>query len=224
MSGAPSDSGPSRQTPRRTYFSHQQVISILSQQLAHEGNEEAAHQLQRHSDLYGSSSGLSFRSLDRDTSELELPRPSLSTALALFQTSDTMSDSATAATATPTTTPTAGFTVPSYLRGTPYSRKLAATTSNTPRAPSSGTFGLAYSAHRNFPNGRPGPALLPTRWDATDKHMNLEVSFNGLSVTQVGIKACGENEASAVRANRPVPPEAGMFYFEVLITQSAHSE
>ncbi|MFL0810905.1 MAG: DUF1349 domain-containing protein [Agarilytica sp.] len=56
-------------------------------------------------------------------------------------------------------------------------------------------------------NGAPTDGLI--HWSATDKHSNIQISPDGLSVTSVGSGRAG------VRSNRPVYPGEGFYYFEI---------
>lgn len=63
------------------------------------------------------------------------------------------------------------------------------------------------------------PPPLPTRWSDVDRHKGADVRGEGLEVAFVGagIKTAhnGNNEeASAVRADFPMPKQAGIYYFE----------
>ncbi|KAK6851081.1 Ran-binding protein 10 [Apiospora arundinis] len=62
-------------------------------------------------------------------------------------------------------------------------------------------------------------APLPTRWNKDDKHGGLEVMGDGQEVKYTGPKPAGEreHEACAIRADHPMPTEAGLYYFEVTI-------
>lgn len=60
---------------------------------------------------------------------------------------------------------------------------------------------------------------FPTQWSRKEKATGLEVSQCGLSVTYVGetIHESSENNACSVRANCSIPPQCGIFYFEVTV-------
>ncbi|KAF2100879.1 SPRY-domain-containing protein, partial [Rhizodiscina lignyota] len=63
------------------------------------------------------------------------------------------------------------------------------------------------------------PPPLPTRWSDIDKHKGADVRGDGLEVAfaGAGVKTPhnGNNEeASAVRADSPMPRQAGIYYFE----------
>ncbi|KAK9760457.1 hypothetical protein K7432_015485, partial [Basidiobolus ranarum] len=55
---------------------------------------------------------------------------------------------------------------------------------------------------------------LPTSWNGKDKCALLELSTDGIKVNYIGTGK-SDNDAAAVRANHPMPPQCGLFYFEV---------
>jgi hypothetical protein len=57
---------------------------------------------------------------------------------------------------------------------------------------------------------------LPSRWNEADKNPALEVGRDGLDVRFTGL-AKGNDEAAVVRADHPMPPQAGIYYFEVAL-------
>ncbi|GAA5901729.1 hypothetical protein JCM8208_003570 [Rhodotorula glutinis] len=59
--------------------------------------------------------------------------------------------------------------------------------------------------------------LLPTCWDDADRCALLELTSDGLGVSFAGSAKYGDRDAAAVRANRPVPPQAGVYYYEVQV-------
>jgi len=59
--------------------------------------------------------------------------------------------------------------------------------------------------------------LLPTCWDEADRCALLELTSDGLGVSFAGSAKYGDRDAAAVRANRPVPPQAGVYYYEVQV-------
>jgi hypothetical protein len=61
--------------------------------------------------------------------------------------------------------------------------------------------------------GRPP---LPTTWSLKDKCSLLEVSSNGIRVSYKG-QGKNDSDAGTVRANHPISPSCGIFYFEVYI-------
>lgn len=61
------------------------------------------------------------------------------------------------------------------------------------------------------------PAPLPSKWVETDKYGGLEVAADGLEVRYVGLHKLGEHEAAATRSDHSMPPQCGIYYFEVNI-------
>ena len=61
------------------------------------------------------------------------------------------------------------------------------------------------------------PAPLPSKWLETDKYGGLEVAADGLEVKYVGLHKLSEHEAAAARSDHPMPPQCGIYYFEVNI-------
>ncbi|KAJ9075325.1 hypothetical protein DSO57_1037212 [Entomophthora muscae] len=57
---------------------------------------------------------------------------------------------------------------------------------------------------------------LPTAWNTGDKNTLLEVSKQGLRVAYTG-PGRNDTDVAAVRANHCMPPQSGLFYFEVKI-------
>ena len=58
---------------------------------------------------------------------------------------------------------------------------------------------------------------LPSRWNESDKCMMLEILADGLEVRYNGPVNKHEHEAAAVRAQYSMPPQCGIYYFEVTI-------
>lgn len=64
------------------------------------------------------------------------------------------------------------------------------------------------------------PALrLPTRWSEQDRHNSLTVSGDGRELTFYGTSCVGDRDSAAARANHPIPPACGIYYYEVEILQ-----
>ncbi|KAG0254435.1 hypothetical protein DFQ27_006838 [Actinomortierella ambigua] len=57
---------------------------------------------------------------------------------------------------------------------------------------------------------------LPSRWSCTDKLDQMELAEDDLQVKYVG-EGEEDTDAAAIRANRPIPPQCGIYYFEVYI-------
>lgn len=69
---------------------------------------------------------------------------------------------------------------------------------------------------------------LPTRWGPAkeDRAAGLEVLGDGLEVKYTGSRSASErdHEACAVRADRHMPLQCGLYYFEVTILSRKHTE
>ncbi|KAI5477184.1 Ran-binding protein [Pseudohyphozyma bogoriensis] len=67
----------------------------------------------------------------------------------------------------------------------------------------------------------PSPViLLPTCWDNEDRCALIDVSTDALGCSFGGSAKYGDRDAAAVRANRPIPPQTGIYYFEVHIVNA----
>ncbi|THH00347.1 hypothetical protein EW026_g2171 [Hermanssonia centrifuga] len=60
---------------------------------------------------------------------------------------------------------------------------------------------------------------LPTRWSDQDRHGSLTVSTDGRELTFYGPSCTGDRDSAAARANYPIPPACGIYYYEVEILQ-----
>jgi hypothetical protein len=68
-------------------------------------------------------------------------------------------------------------------------------------------------------------ASLPTRWNSSDKSGNLEVLSDGQEVKFTGSKSTDrDHEAAAIRADHYMPPQCGLYYFEVTILSRKREE
>lgn len=65
-------------------------------------------------------------------------------------------------------------------------------------------------------NSREALPKLPTSWNAKDKCMLLDLSRDGSRVKYVG-QGKNDSDAASVRSNHAVPPQCGLYYFEVEI-------
>ncbi|KAI1756380.1 ran-binding protein [Xylaria castorea] len=145
-----------------------------------------------------------------------------------------------------------GFFVPSYLRGSSYITKLEEThrakevqkenqqqsggglsvaspdsqlSGKTPAAHLGMTYNLIERAP-TFDQSSTVP-LLPTRWNKDDKFGALEVSANGLEVKcNPTLRTTREqdHEISGIRADHPMPSQAGIYYFEVTLLSKRRDE
>ncbi|QRV90926.1 Ran-binding protein 9 [Ceratobasidium sp. AG-Ba] len=61
---------------------------------------------------------------------------------------------------------------------------------------------------------------VPTRWNPDDKHSSLVLSSDGREVRYPSpTQQRSDKEAAAIRANYPMPPACGVYYFEVEIIE-----
>lgn len=138
------------------------------------------------------------------------------------------------------------FFIPSYLRGSRYMEKLEAKheakiaaqhAEATPRTFKSGSLstssssvslhkmapshrGMTYDIVENqLPSEDEGPAPLPSKWKTKDKWGGLEILPSEVDVRFVGGSKLSEHEAAATRTDHPMPPECGIYYYEVTIVQ-----
>jgi Ran-binding protein 9/10 len=137
------------------------------------------------------------------------------------------------------------FITPSYLRGSSYVQRLAEAhrarlhsqihglSTHSSNAGSLSTSSSSANLHKMAPSHRGmtydiiekepptnGEALmqLPSRWSDSDKLSGLEVLADGLEVRYVGPgKSNQDHDAAAVRADHAMPPQCGIFYYEVTI-------
>lgn len=68
---------------------------------------------------------------------------------------------------------------------------------------------------------------LPTRWNTQDKYGGLEVLSDGQEVKFIaGVKSSSDrdHEACAIRADHPMSPQCGIYYFEVTIVSRKREE
>ncbi|KAJ5312959.1 hypothetical protein PENANT_c018G01476 [Penicillium antarcticum] len=138
-----------------------------------------------------------------------------------------------------------GFMTPSYLRNSRYlarletahRAKLAAqqrdaassstSTSNPPLSASSSNVhlprmapshrGMTYEIIEKEPPVTDTLQPLPTQWSSDDKCSALELSNDSLDVRYAGPVHKHDNEAAALRTDHPMPPQCGIYYFEVKI-------
>jgi len=144
-----------------------------------------------------------------------------------------------------------GFFIPSYLRDSKYMEKLEETHKaklaaqrDEPPARSSNPGSLSTSSssvslHKMAPSHRgmtyeiierqpeveeDGLAQLPSKWAEIDKHAVLEIAPDGLDVKYVGPSKVSDHEAAATRTDHPMPPQCGIYYYEVNIISSKGKE
>ncbi|KAL4878261.1 hypothetical protein BJY04DRAFT_209332 [Aspergillus karnatakaensis] len=129
---------------------------------------------------------------------------------------------------------TASSFTPSYLRNSRYIARLdaarrakpasqrdAASVSSVqgslPRiAPS--YRGMTYDIIDREPVGDDDqPMPLPSRWSDAERYTALELPNEGWEVRYTGPASKQDHEAAAVRADHPMPPQCGIYYFEITI-------
>ncbi|KAH8670902.1 SPRY domain-containing protein [Xylariales sp. PMI_506] len=144
-----------------------------------------------------------------------------------------------------------GFFTPSYLRGSSYIQKLEEahrlrqaqrevqqqptgtnglqTNTNSSMTIKPAThLGMTYDLIERAPSLEDDDTIapLPTRWNKDDKHGGLEVIADGQEVKYTAPKPAGErdHEAYAIRTDHAVPPQAGIYYYEVTIMSRKRDE
>lgn len=137
-----------------------------------------------------------------------------------------------------------GFFKPTYLRGSKYIEKLEAAHrvklaaqkeassahNSNPGSLSASSSSVSLQklapSHRGMtyeiierppPQDDDGVPPLPSKWGEVDKYGGLEIAADGLDAKYVGMSKLHENEAVAARADRPMPSQCGIYYFEVSI-------
>lgn len=77
--------------------------------------------------------------------------------------------------------------------------------------------GVAFDVVESAPVEDDLITTLPSRWDEHDKWTGIEVLNDGLEVKFIGPQKVNDNEAVAVRADHPMSPQCGIYYFECKI-------
>jgi hypothetical protein len=62
-----------------------------------------------------------------------------------------------------------------------------------------------------------GMTPLPSKWADAVKYGGLDIAADGLEVKYIGPSKTGDHEAAAARSDHPMPPQCGIYYFEVNI-------
>lgn len=140
-------------------------------------------------------------------------------------------------------TDTPAFLTPSYLRNSRYIARLetahrakiaaqqrdpSSATSNPPLSASSSHVhlpriapshrGMTYEIIEKEPPAPADPLMpLPSQWSSVDKFSGLELSNENFDVRYTGPMHKHDHEAAALRADHPMPPQCGIYYFEVKI-------
>ncbi|KAL0942450.1 ran-binding protein [Colletotrichum truncatum] len=140
-----------------------------------------------------------------------------------------------------------GFFVPPYLAGSTYVQRLeeahwakvqaqkesqaaqVQAAGNLSTSPSSVSLHSKPASHRgvNYDVIEKPPAFeedetftpLPARWNRDDKYGALDILSDGLEVRYIGPRGQTErdHEAFSIRADNHMPPQCGIYYFEVQI-------
>jgi hypothetical protein len=140
--------------------------------------------------------------------------------------------------------PSSQFFTPSYLKGSRYVAKLEAahkakataqreassTHSSNPASLSTSSSnvnlhrmapshrGMTYDiVEHHTPNEDDGLNPLPSKWSETDKFPGLESQADGLELRYLGQVNKHDHDAAAARADHPIPPQCGIYYYEVTI-------
>ena len=138
-----------------------------------------------------------------------------------------------------------GFFRPSYLRDSKYLEKLevahiaklaaqkeAALNHNPSNPGCLSTSSSSVSLHRMAPSHRgmtyeivehqppleeDGLTPLPSKWAEVERQGELEIAGDGLDIRLIAVLKTADHEAAAVRADHPMPPQCGLYYYEVTI-------
>ena len=144
------------------------------------------------------------------------------------------------------------FFVPSYLKGSKYVQKLEEAHRIKLRAQRDGTSqsqsgslstsassvnlqakiapshrGMTYDVIEKAPLVEDeGLHPLPSKWNSLDKYGGIEVIQEGQEVKFTGVKSASDRdyEACSIRADHPMPPQCGIYYFEVIIISRKREE
>ncbi|KAI1140323.1 SPRY domain-containing protein [Hypoxylon sp. FL0543] len=145
-----------------------------------------------------------------------------------------------------------GFFTPSYLRGSSYMQKLEevhkakqaqkeaqqqtpnalpagiATTGSLANKTPASHLGMTYDLIERAPAIEDDHSVppLPTRWNKNDKHGALEVLADGQEVKYAASRNSREqdHETCSIRADHPMPWQAGIYYFEVTLLSRRRDE
>lgn len=144
-----------------------------------------------------------------------------------------------------------GFFTPTYLRGSKHIERLEAAykarlvaqrEAHPPHSVPHGSLSTSSSSvslYKMAPSHRgmtyeiiehqphlddEGVTPLPSKWAAVNKNGGLEISADGLDVRFVGPTKLSDHEGAAARSDHPMPPQCGMYYFEVTIVSKGKEE
>lgn len=78
--------------------------------------------------------------------------------------------------------------------------------------------GMTYEIIEKEPPAAADPLRpLPSQWNNSDKFSGLDLSNDNFDVRYNGPLHKHDHEAAALRADHPMPPQCGIYYFEVRI-------
>jgi hypothetical protein len=126
------------------------------------------------------------------------------------------------------------FLIPSYLRNSRYIARLESAhgakqtkDANPPLSASSSNVhlprmapshrGMTYDIIEKEPPVADPLSPLPSQWSVADKYAGLELSNDNFDVRYTGPVHKHDHEAAALRADHPMPPQCGIYYFEVKV-------
>ncbi|KAI1262608.1 ran-binding protein [Xylariaceae sp. FL1019] len=89
--------------------------------------------------------------------------------------------------------------------------------------------GMTYDLIERPPSFDHAPTVppLPTRWNPDDKHGGLDISPNGLEIRYAPATRNvreQDHEVCGIRADHPMPSQAGIYYFEITILTKRKDE
>lgn len=144
-----------------------------------------------------------------------------------------------------------GFFTPTYLQGSKYIERLEAAyktklaaqreahQSHSTAHGSLSTSSSSVSLYKMAPSHRgmtyeiiehqphvddEGATPLPAKWAEANKNGGLEISGEGLDVEFIGPTKLSDHEGAAARADYPMPPQCGIYFFEVTIVSKGKEE
>jgi Ran-binding protein 9/10 len=78
--------------------------------------------------------------------------------------------------------------------------------------------GMTHDIIERTPPAPPDESVAPwpTRWNENDKYGGLDLQGDGLEVRFSGPTKT-QDEAAAIRADHPMPRQAGIYYYEITV-------
>jgi hypothetical protein len=78
---------------------------------------------------------------------------------------------------------------------------------------------MTYDIIENTPSRDDnGVKPLPSAWNEADKFPGLDIVGDGVELRYSGGPTKNDQEAATARANHPMPPQCGLYYFEITVT------